>query len=181
MSDLSTTQPLFPAMQTADQLCAQITDGKLLGLVRDLLSCVGETEHPAGSNRGPFIDAIAKEFGSPLGSPWCALLQGHVRKKNGFWIPTHDVGATNEWVYQAKQAGKWTETPSTGAVIVYGDGTTVPSGRYAGQPHAVHVGCVVAPGKSIEGNTVSDRFDRNGGSCCLKAINTTRVLGYILP
>ena len=37
----------------------------------------GVMEIPPGSNRGPEIDEWAREFGSPPGSPWCALLLGH--------------------------------------------------------------------------------------------------------
>ena len=68
------------------------------------LSNIGVCENPPGSNRGPEIDDWATEFGSPLGSFWCALAVGKARKVGGLWIPSHDVGSCNEWVYQARQA-----------------------------------------------------------------------------
>jgi hypothetical protein len=158
-----------------------VTDAVAAVLV-DLHGLIGQTETPPSSNRSPFIDSIADEFGTPRGEPWCALLQGHVRKKYGLWIPTQDVGATNEWLYQASRCGKWSATPVIGAVTVYGDGTIVTGGgRYHGQHHAVHVGCLVAPGKDIQGNTSAGPFDRNGGTCLLKDVHVSRLLGYVLP
>lgn len=36
------------------------------------LALVGTVEDPPGSNRGPVIDALNKNAGIPIGSPWCA-------------------------------------------------------------------------------------------------------------
>jgi len=78
------------------------------------LSNIGVCENPPGSNRGPEIDDWANEFGSPLGSFWCALAVGKARKEGGLWIPSHDVGACNEWVYQARKAKLMSPTPVDG-------------------------------------------------------------------
>lgn len=174
---------LFPAMPSAEELTAQIQRSKVVGLLADLIDDVGETESPPGSNRSSFIDAIADEFGSPRGSPWCALLQAHVRKKNGLWYPSHDAGSCDEWVYQAKRAGKWAETPVIGAVVVYTNGRVFTTGRYAGQKDAVHVGGIVSLKrfKAIEGNTSAGAFDTNGGTCLIKPVHEAKVYGYVLP
>lgn len=171
------TQPVLSL--SVDPFIAQ----RVVGYLADLIDDVGETESPPASNRSPFIDAISDEFGTPRGSAWCALLQGHCRKKNGLWIPSRDVGSCDEWVKQAKEQGKWTDTPVIGAVVVYTNGQKLTEGRYAGQLDAVHVGAVVSLRrlKSIEGNTSAGTFDRNGGTCLIKSVATERVYGYILP
>jgi hypothetical protein len=145
---------------------------------------VGVCEEPPGSNRGPEIDAWAKEFGSPLGSYWCALSVGKARKVGGLWIPTHDVGACNEWVLQATHAGLVTTEPIPGAAVVYTNGQLVAGGRYDGQRDAVHIGLVLRVEPvllSIEGNTVLGAFDRNGWVQTLKEVDTRRVLCYLSP
>jgi hypothetical protein len=148
------------------------------------LSNIGVCEHPPGSNRGPEIDAWCTEFGSPLGSFWCAIAVGKARKMGGLWVPSHDVGACNEWVYQAQRAGLVTATPEPGGVVVYTNGKQLADGRYAGQGDAVHVGLVlyVEPMlMAIEGNTTLSRFDRDGHVQTLKEVERGRVLCYIRP
>ena len=164
-------------------ILTDVTSPAVARLIQDLVALEGETEHPAGSNRSEFIDRIANEFGSPLGSPWCALTQGYVRKKNGLWLPTHDVGSCNEWVVQAKRAGKWSGVPVLGAAVIYTDHVRLTEGPYAGNLHALHMGGVVSlnPLQSIEGNTSAGHFDRNGGTVLLKTTDTARVYGYVLP
>ena len=101
---------------------------------------VGVCEDPIGSNRGPEIDAWATEFGSPLGSSWCALAVGKARKEGGLWIPTQDVGSCDEWVYQATRDGLLVTDPVPGAAVVYTNHNRIASGRYEGQLDAVHIG-----------------------------------------
>jgi len=148
------------------------------------LQHVGVCEDPVGSNRGPEIDAWAREFGSPLGSSWCALSVGKSRKVGGLWIPTNDVGACNEWVFQATRAGLTRTAPEPGAAVVYTNGQRIVGGRYDGQLDAVHIGLVlrVTPVLlSIEGNTVLGAFDRNGFVQALKEVEIKRVLCYVAP
>ena len=145
---------------------------------------VGVCEDPVGSNRGPDIDAWATEFGSPLGSYWCALSVGKARKCGGLWIPSHDVGACNEWVMQATADGVIAKDPEPGGAVVYTNGNRITGGRYAGQMDAVHIGLVLRVEPvllSIEGNTVLGSFDRNGFVQALKEVDVKRVLTYIGP
>lgn len=148
------------------------------------LSNIGVCEHPPGSNRGPEIDAWCTEFGSPLGSFWCAIAVGKARKAGGLWIPNCDVGACNEWVYQGQRAGLMTAAPEPGAAVVYTNGKHLTEGRYVGQFEAVHIGlvlCVEPVMLSIEGNTTLGRFDKNGFVQALKEVEHDRVLCYIKP
>jgi hypothetical protein len=148
------------------------------------LSNIGVCEHPPGSNRGPEIDAWCTEFGSPLGSFWCAIAVGKTRKMGGLWIPSHDVGACNEWVYQGERAGLVTGTPEAGAAVVYTNGKQLTDGRYAGQRNAEHIGLVLRVEPvlmSIEGNTTLSRYDRNGYVQTLKEVDRDHVLCYVKP
>src|SRR4051812_12670955 len=145
---------------------------------------VGVCEDPIGSNRGLEIDAWATEFGSPLGSFWCALAVGKARKEGGLWIPTHDVGSCDEWVCQATRDGLIIDQPTPGAAVVYTNHNRIANGRYAGQLDAVHIGLVLRTTPallSIEGNTVIGPFDRNGFVQALKEVDRGRVLCYIAP
>jgi len=147
----------------------------------------GVIEIPPGSNRGPEIDAWAREFGSPLGSYWCALAVGHCRKRCGLWVPTRDVGSCDEWVKQAIAAGLWLDraaAPPPGSAVVYTNGAVIRSGRYAGQLDAVHIGTVLRwtpVTMAWEGNTTLGKYDRNGFVLALKKVDRARVMGFILP
>jgi hypothetical protein len=145
---------------------------------------IGVCEDPIGSNRGPEIDAWATEFGSPLGSFWCALAVGKARKAGDLWIPSQDVGSCDEWVYQANRQGLMTQNPTSGAAVVYTNHKRISGGRYDGQLDAVHIGLVLRTTPallSIEGNTVIGPFDRNGFVQALKEVDRSRVLGYVAP
>lgn len=146
----------------------------------------GVCEVPPGSNRGPDIDAWATEFGSPLGSFWCALMVGHTRKKHGLWTPPrkHLTGSCDEWYLAAEQDGLFTRTPVPGAAVLYTNGKRNTSGAYVGRLDAVHIGTVlrVTPiMMSWEGNTTLGKYDRNGSVLALKPTEVARVLGYVLP
>jgi hypothetical protein len=146
------------------------------------LANVGVCEDPIGSNRGPEIDEWAREFGSPLGSYWCALSVGKARKEGGLWIPSHDVGSCDEWVWQATRAGLISQQPAPGAAVIYTNGKTIVGGRYDGQLDAVHIGLVLRVKPvllAIEGNTALGGFERNGFVQTLKEVDVGRVLGYV--
>jgi hypothetical protein len=174
-----TTAVAVPAVDAAADTARRV------GLALDFaLRHVGVCEDPIGSNRGPEIDAWATEFGSPLGSFWCALAVGKARKEGGLWIPSQDVGSCDEWVYQARRGGLLTSEPSPGAAVVYTNQSYIEAGRYAGQLDAVHIGIVLRTSPallSIEGNTVIGPFDRDGFVQALKEVDRSRVLAYILP
>lgn len=143
---------------------------------------IGVCEDPVGSNRGPEIDEWARELGSPPGSYWCALSVAKARKAGGLWIPSHDAGSCNEWVYQATRVGLIRKVPERGAAVVYTNGTVVVGGRYGSQLDAVHIGIVLRVEPvllSIEGNTVISAFDRNGFVQTLKEVDLKRVLCFI--
>jgi hypothetical protein len=164
-------------------LGTQVSDGVRAAL-DFALSNIGVCEDPPGSNRGPEIDAWCTEFGSPLGSFWCAIAVGKARKVGGLWIPSHDVGACNEWTYQAQRAGLVTGTPEPGAAVVYTNGKQLTDGWYAGQKNAEHIGIVLRVEPvlmSMEGNTTLSRYDRNGYVQALKEVGRDRVLCYIKP
>ena len=148
------------------------------------LTHIGVCEVPPGSNRGPEIDAWCTEFGSPLGSYWCAIAVAKARKAGSLWIPFHDVGACNEWLFEAERDGLTTSTPQPGAAVVYGNGTHVSDGRYQGQLDAVHIGLVLRVEPvllAIEGNTTLNGESRNGWIQTLKAVDRSRVVTFILP
>ena len=148
------------------------------------LANIGVCEVPPGSNRGPEIDAWCREFGSPLGSYWCALAVAKARKAGGLWIPSQEVGACNEWLFEASRAGLTSGAPQPGSAVLYGNGALVSDGSYKGQLDAVHIGLVlrVSPALlAIEGNTTLNGESRNGWIQTLKAVDRSRVLTYILP
>jgi hypothetical protein len=148
------------------------------------LSNIGVCEDPPGSNRGPEIDAWTTEFGSPLGSFWCAIAVGKARKVGGLWIPDHDVASCDEWVYQAFRKSLVVTEPTPACAVVYTNGKKLTTGRYAGQLDAVHIGLVLRAKpvlQSIEGNTTLGKYDPNGYTQALKEVDRSRVLCYIAP
>lgn len=147
-------------------------------------SLAGVCEDPPGSNRGPDIDAWAREFGSPVGSFWCALAVAHARKRFGLWVPRSSAGSCDEWIYQAFRHSLVVSDPVPGSAVVYTNGKQLTSGRYAGQFDAVHIGTVLRMkprAMSWEGNTTLGKYDRNGYVLALKEIEHARVYAYILP
>lgn len=159
-------------------------DAQLAAFLDYTATKAGEIEIPLGSNRGPWLDEIAREFGSPLGSAWCALAVGHCRKKHGLWIPTRDVGSCDEWYLQAERAGLLVHTPTPGAAVLYTNHTRHESGRYAGRLDIVHMGTVLRafPRElAWEGNTAAEKFEREGTLLTLKPVDPKRVAAYVLP
>lgn len=144
---------------------------------------IGVCEDPPGSNRGPEIDAWCQEFGSPLGSFWCAIAVAKARKAGGLWIPDRDVGSCDEWYLQAERTGRLTKKPEIGAAVLYTNGARIVNGRYAGRLDIVHIGLMlrVDPVQmSIEGNTTLGKYDRNGYVQTNKEVDLKRVAGYVL-
>lgn len=164
-------------------ILAQVTP-QLAAFLDYTASKAGLIEIPPGSNRGPELDEWAKEFGSPLGSFWCALMVGHTRRKHGLWTPSvrELTGSCDEWYLAAERAGVFSKIPSIGAAVLYTNGKklTAPM-RYAGRVDVVHIGTVLrtSPMMAWEGNTTLGKYDRNGFTLALKAVETKRVLGYV--
>lgn len=176
---------MIPASQRAEILA----DGNPMaeGIIKAIdfaLANISVCEVPAGSNRGPEIDDWTREFGSPLGSYWCAIAVGKARKVGGLFIPTRDVGSCDEWYLQAERAGKLLADPCHAAAVLYTNGKRLETGRYAGRLDIVHIGlvCRVRPRlMSIEGNTTLGKYDRNGDVQALKDVDVKRVAGYVAP
>lgn len=150
----------------------------------------GVVEIPPGSNRGPDIDEWAKEFGSPLGSFWCALSVGHCRRKFGLWTPPRRelTGSCDEWFLAAERAGVFTPEPSPGCAVLYTNHRRLLAPpaplRYAGRWDIVHIGTVLRATPvemAWEGNTTLGKYDTNGFVQTLKQVERSRVLGYVLP
>lgn len=157
-------------------------------LVIDILQAstdlIAVRESPKGSNRGEDIDRWAKKFGSPLGSFWCALMQGEIADRSKSWRPTMNVGSCDEWYLQAERAGLLIKEPRPGAIVLYTNGMRLTEGRYKGRLDALHIGRIIQPDPealSIEGNTTLGKYDRNGFVCALKHVDKSRVLTYIAP
>lgn len=140
------------------------------GAFDDLLVC----ELPPGSNRSPEIDAMNKAVGVAEGSYWCASWVSRVWREAGADVPGKNGSAScDEWMLWAKKSGRWTDTPSIGAAVLYGK-----------PGDANHIGIVVMLDPmvcTIEGNTVIGAFERNGWVVGLKMMATNRVLGYVVP
>jgi hypothetical protein len=164
-------------------LRALVTDDVAKAVDFALLN-IGVCEEPPGSNRGPEIDAWCKEFGSPLGSYWCAISVGKARKEGGLWVPDRDVGSCDEWSLQAERTGRLSRIPEIGSAVLYTNGARIVNGRYAGRLDIVHIGLVmrVVPVlQSVEGNTTLGKYDRNGYTQTHKEVDLKRVAGYVLP
>lgn len=166
-----------------ESMIATVSDGVRRALDFALTN-IGVCEDPPGSNRGPEIDAWAREFGSPPGSFWCALAVARARREGGLWTPEHDAGSCDEWIWQARHASVISHIPVPGAAVVYTNHRRLTGGRYDGQLDAVHMGLVlrITPRLlAIEGNTTLGKYDRNGYVQALKAVDLARVLTFILP
>jgi hypothetical protein len=162
----------------------QTESSLVIAILQASSDLIGVCEDPPGSNRGPDIDDWAKKFGSPLGSFWCALMQGEIADRSKSWRPTQNVGSCDEWYLQGEKAGLIIKEPRPGAIVLYTNGQLLTSGPYKGRKDAVHIGRVqrAKPAQmAIEGNTTLGKYDRNGFVCTLKAIETARVLCYLAP
>jgi len=164
--------------------------------------CHDDHEVPPGSNRGPFPDHVAREFGSPLGSAWCALAAGHLRAWAGLATPPRPlVGSCDAWRDWAEDTGRWVSagalvgprarltlaTAPALSVVLYTTWQLLTDGPYRGRYDAVHAGVLLEPARAggsrsnWEGNTSADRFDRNGGAAAVKPVHRTWFYGLVLP
>lgn len=133
---------------------------------------VGLCENPPGSNRSGRIDEYNLAVGAPVGSYWCASAAAAWFKEVGADVPKGAASCDN-WLTWAQQRGTFSQVPQVGSLVLYG----VP-----GDAH--HCGVVVRTEPyllSVEGNTTVSGFSRNGEFVALKAVDKTRVLGYIAP
>ncbi len=150
-----------------------------VALVRRAHADIGIEENTGAANRSPYLDQIAKKFGSPLGSAWCALIGGEWADDAGVARPRREVGAVREWVRWAKEQGLW--KPST-AIALPGDFVCYDMSPDGVADHFGVVARVHARGpRTIEGNTSWAGHSREGVAVVMKPIASTLVLGYITP
>lgn len=148
-------------------------------LVRRAMADIGIEESASAANRSPYLDAIARQFGSPLGSAWCALILGRWCRDVGVRIPPREVGAVRAWQRWAQDTGAWkpkSDTPLPGDIALYDM-----------RPDGVgdHIGVVIrgherGP-RTVEGNTSWAGHSREGVAVVAKPIAASLVLGYIVP
>lgn len=162
----------------------------MLALGRTL---VGQTEWPAGSNRGWLPDLLADHFGEPRGLAWCARGAGFLRWWARLPLPGENVGSCDAWRDWGERTHRWVSAGAcdllnpaqapAGSVILYTNWQRLPSGRY----DAIHAGILteVRPGGSarqaLEMNTSAADFDANGGAVTIKPVWRAGFYGLLLP
>lgn len=133
---------------------------------------VGLSENPPGSNRSGRIDEYNKASGAPVGSYWCASAVAAWFRECGAQVPKGAASCDN-WLGWGQNEGALKLMPEIGFMVLYGTGID-----------ATHCGVIVRVEPyllSVEGNTTVGGFSRNGEFAALKAVDKTRVLGYIVP
>lgn len=139
---------------------------------------IGLVEKPLGSNRNVVFDGYAKRFGSPLGSPYCALSAGAWVADAGGRVPDKDVGAVASWYEMGKARGTLTQQLRAGYLVIYAFGAP-------GVPDHIGIVAVDDPlALSIEANTTFKRqvgTQRNGWGTDLGEIDVPHVLTYLVP
>lgn len=152
-------------------------------IIRGAQADIPILENPIGSNRSPEIDAWAKKWGVPLGSPWCAGWTNEKWIDAGADTPPWNKNKSNEhpwiadwWRRWALLEGLFSHEPVLGAAVLYG--------RNGHEP-ASHIACCVVSIRPIlmdlEGNTSETGFSREGELTDLKRVNVDRLIGYIHP
>lgn len=125
---------------------------------------------------------MAKRFGVPLASYWCALLASDVWSDAGAEIPPvrnsrgwHPAIA-NTWYEWAIETQRFALKPQLGYAPLYGKDGKAP---------AEHIGvCVVSTAPiimDIEGNTSVAGYGRNGEMAGMKPVDHERLIGYVSP
>jgi hypothetical protein len=139
-------------------------------------------ENPIGSNRSPEIDAMARKWGIPLGSPWCAGLATDVWQEAGAEVPPVDdekgwhPWKAETWRQWALATNRFSSRPIFGGAVLYGL-----NGNKPAEHIAVCVVSLVPILMDIEGNTSETGFSREGELTGLKRVNGDRLIGYVSP
>lgn len=142
---------------------------------------VGEVEEPLGSNRGPYVDRVNDEGGSPAGSYWCANALARWFRHAGADTPGPGRdGSCDEWIRFGTRTKTWRDSlhkPQPGDAVIYG--------KQAGEKlDGQHCGVVVRSSPlvlTIEGNTGMGGKSRNGVGVDLGELDRGWVLGYVVP
>lgn len=161
---------------------------ELAAAVRFAHADIGEFEDDG--NRGSFPDRVNREFGSPLGSAYCANAWGWWWKQAHLPLPPRDVGSCDVVFRWAMQTGRFVDpkkgTPKPGYGVLYG--ARGPKGKFVLKddklPDAVHIGILATTergGWAIEANTTLAGFSRDGIAVLFKPVTKDRLLGYVAP
>ena len=152
------------------------------------LSYVGLGDGCLGQRRGFDVDAWAKELGAAKRSSWDAIIVAKARREGGLWIPRYDVGALDEWFYEARALGLATEVPQPGAVVLYGSSSndvTLLHGGWGSPRVVAHMGLVVCTSPkvmSVERDGPGCRqCGRRQRSLSVREVDLSRVLCFIDP
>lgn len=142
-------------------------------------------------NHGPWVDMVMKRIGlsgDDPGTPekpqyntgykWCAGAISYWFRKAGALIPNTNPASCRGWKEWAESHGTWTQTPGLGYACVYKNSNG----------EMCHIGIVADPTlnkngsiTTIEGNTSSKGFNRDGGGVFVKNPDMYRVAGYVKP
>jgi hypothetical protein len=143
---------------------------------------IGETEHPAGSNRGPWVSKWQREFGID-GQPWCGAFVGYyLQHVAGLPIPSGVVYTPNIRSYGATRTGGFDSLHSwdgrqPGDLILF---------KWPGisSDFCDHVGILDADRvHTIEGNTSSGTSgsQNNGGGVYRRDRGSADVVAVVRP
>jgi hypothetical protein len=136
--------------------------------------------HGEGTNRSVYCDALAKRFGSPLGSYWCALAVSSWWTDAGAMLPP-EPGSCESWRQWAFQTARFREAPSPGYAVLYGAPDHASHigiiARLVNDPTALHGHRVV----TIEGNASLGAYSRDGWIVAERTMNGDAVIGFVAP
>ena len=88
-------------------------------LVNRAKKFIGVKEHPAGSNRGPYIDGWNMRAAGTVGFAWCASFVCAMSEDCGFKIPEPRRAAVEYLEQWAKKVGKIVARPLRGDLVCY--------------------------------------------------------------
>jgi hypothetical protein len=126
-------------------------------IVRQALEDNNKHESPLGSNRSPYIDALTRWAGSPLGSYWCAIWAGAIFAAAGCRVPQL-FPSCDYWLPYLVDPKVMPAEERIGCAILYGKRGTTPitltstiSGLKAAGWDAQHIGIIT--------NWIRDPYD----------------------
>jgi len=141
---------------------------------------LGYTESPRNSNKTKYWQDINPKMN---GNPWCQCFINWLFVKSFGKDKARTLLHQPSWTYYTptasdyfKKANEWHTVPEVGSIVYFKNTTRI-----------CHVGLVteVTPNTitTIEGNTVSNGFDSNGGMVCKKTYKRTYygIAGYATP
>lgn len=113
------TKPAPPSTVLGDWMDAPQFVAVQRLIVRQALEDNNKHESPLGSNRSPYLDALCKWAGSPLGSYWCAIWAGAVYSAAGCKVPQL-FPACDSWLPYLVDPKVLPAEERVGCAILYG-------------------------------------------------------------